>query len=129
MNKNQQNNQPFTLSALLKPRPANRHLRRWQEKALKRYAQAKQRRFLITGCPGSGKTALAREVSYALLSGELFRDKKIERVVVIVPTEHLKYQWAQSFHEAGIELDPNWSNSSYVETAGYHGVVVTYALR
>ena len=45
----------------------------------------------------------------------------------MVPTEHLKIQWAQAAAADGIALDPKFRNSAAQTSAEYHGVVVTYA--
>ena len=45
----------------------------------------------------------------------------------VVPTEHLKTQWALAAAAVGIALDPKFSNSSSQMSSEYHGVVVTYA--
>ncbi len=51
----------------------------------------------------------------------------METVTIVVPTEHLKIQWAQAAARAGIALDPRFSNSNSQTSDDYHGVVVTYA--
>lgn len=45
----------------------------------------------------------------------------------MVPTEHLKVQWAQAAARHGIALDPRFSNSNPRIAPEYHGVMVTYA--
>jgi superfamily II DNA or RNA helicase len=45
----------------------------------------------------------------------------------VVPTEHLKTQWALAAAGVGIALDPKFSNSAAHTSSEYHGVVVTYA--
>ena len=107
--------------ARLKPRKLVRKLRRWQMKAVRRYFAANQKEFLITGTPGSGKSAVAAEVGL-----QMFKSGRIKRIVVVVPTEQLKMQWARVFAAMGIDLDPNWSNSTNREADDYMGVIVTY---
>lgn len=51
---------------------------------------------------------------------------RIKRIVVVVPTEQLKMQWSRVFAGMGIDLDPNWSNSTNREADDYMGVIVTY---
>jgi superfamily II DNA or RNA helicase len=51
----------------------------------------------------------------------------IDRITVVAPTEHLKVQWADAAHRAGIRLDPRFSNRHGRESRQFHGVVVTYA--
>ena len=48
-------------------------------------------------------------------------------MTVVAPTEHLKIQWADAAHRAGIRLDPRFSNRHSRESRPFHGVVVTYA--
>jgi superfamily II DNA or RNA helicase len=89
---------------------------------LVRYLTAAPRDFLAVATPGSGKTAFALRVA-----GELLAEGVVERVTVVVPTEHLKTQWAQAAAGVGMALDPKFSNSSAQNSDEYHGVVVTYA--
>jgi superfamily II DNA or RNA helicase len=66
-----------------------RPLRGWQRRALVRYLTTRPRDFLLVATPGAGKTAWALRIA-----GELLADGTVERVTVVVPTEHLKTQWA-----------------------------------
>ena len=102
--------------------PSTQALRGWQRRALVRYLAAKPRDFLTVATPGSGKTAFALRVA-----GELLADGTVERITVVVPTEHLKTQWALAAAAVGLALDPKFSNSDAQTSAQYHGVVVTYA--
>jgi superfamily II DNA or RNA helicase len=102
--------------------PDTQALRGWQRRALVRYLAAQPRDFLTVATPGSGKTAFALRVA-----GELLADGKVDRITVVVPTEHLKIQWALAAAGVGISLDPKFSNSSAQTSSEYHGVVVTYA--
>ena len=102
--------------------PDTQALRGWQRRALVRYLGAKPRDFLAVATPGAGKTAFALRVA-----GELLADGTVERITVVVPTEHLKTQWALAAASVGIALDPKFSNSSAQTSSEYHGVVVTYA--
>jgi superfamily II DNA or RNA helicase len=87
-----------------------------------RYLAARPRDFLAVATPGSGKTTFALRVA-----GELLADGTVERITIVVPTEHLKTQWAQAGAAVGMSLDPRFSNSSAQNSDEYHGVVVTYA--
>jgi superfamily II DNA or RNA helicase len=69
--------------------PSTQALRGWQRRALVRYLTAQPRDFLAVATPGSGKTAFALRIA-----GELLAEGVVERVTVVVPTEHLKVQWA-----------------------------------
>ena len=102
--------------------PDTQALRGWQRRALVRYLGAKPRDFLAVATPGAGKTAFALRIA-----GELLADGTVERFTVVVPTEHLKTQWALAAARVGIALDPKFSNSSAQTSSEYHGVVVTYA--
>jgi len=87
-----------------------------------RYLTARPRDFLAVATPGSGKTTFALRIA-----GELLADGTVERLTIVVPTEHLKTQWAQAAAGIGLSLDPKFSNSSAQNSDEYHGVVVTYA--
>jgi superfamily II DNA or RNA helicase len=89
---------------------------------LVKYLAARPRDFLAVATPGAGKTTFALRIA-----GELLAEGVVERVTVVVPTEHLKIQWAQAAQRMGIALDPKFSNSSAQNSDEYHGVVVTYA--
>jgi superfamily II DNA or RNA helicase len=97
-------------------------LRAWQEDALAQYLDADRRDFLVSATPGAGKTAFALR-----LASELLHQRVVDRVTVVAPTEHLKTQWADAAHRAGIRLDPKFSNKHSRESRPFHGVVVTYA--
>ncbi|HNF05918.1 MAG TPA: DEAD/DEAH box helicase [Mycobacterium sp.] len=102
--------------------PSTQALRGWQRRALVRYLTAKPRDFLAVATPGAGKTAFALRIV-----AELLAEGTVETVTVVVPTEHLKNQWAQAAARLGIALDPKFSNSNSRTSREYHGVVVTYA--
>ncbi|HEX5143504.1 MAG TPA: DEAD/DEAH box helicase [Mycobacterium sp.] len=102
--------------------PSTQALRGWQRRALVKYLAAKPRDFLAVATPGSGKTTFALRIA-----AELLAERTIEQVTVVVPTEHLKVQWAASAARSGIALDPKFSNSNSQTSSEYHGVVVTYA--
>ena len=102
--------------------PSTRALRGWQRRALVRYLTDKPRDFLLVATPGAGKTTFALKIA-----GELLADGTVEKVTVVVPTEHLKIQWAAAADAAGIALNPKFSNSRAMVSDDFHGVVVTYA--
>lgn len=102
--------------------PSTQALRGWQRRALVKYLAAKPRDFLAVATPGAGKTAFALRVIVELLA-----EGAVEAVTVVVPTEHLKIQWALAAARIGIALDPKFSNSNSLTSSEYHGVVVTYA--
>lgn len=96
-------------------------LRAWQRKALTKYLMTNPKDFLAVATPGAGKTTFALRVAT-----ELVGNRTVDRIVVVVPTEHLKVQWAASAARVGLSLDPYFTNSDAVNPQ-YHGVVVTYA--
>ncbi|APT93684.1 hypothetical protein CPHO_05250 [Corynebacterium phocae] len=79
------------------------------------------RDFMAVATPGAGKTTFALRIA-----SDLVEDKTVNRVIVVVPTEHLKVQWSQAAARVGLALDPEFKNSSAVNPA-MDGVVVTYA--
>ncbi|CDO87854.1 hypothetical protein AWC29_03110 [Mycobacterium triplex] len=99
-----------------------RPLRGWQRRALVKYLTAEPRDFLAVATPGSGKTTFALRVI-----AELLGSRTVEQITVVVPTEHLKVQWAQAALRYGIFLDPKFSNTGAATSPEYHGVMVTYA--
>jgi superfamily II DNA or RNA helicase len=97
-------------------------LRAWQAEAIDAYFASEPRDFLAAATPGAGKTTFALR-----LAAELLSRRTVDRVTVVAPTEHLKKQWAEAAHRAGIRLDPEFSNRAGAVGRHYHGVVVTYA--
>lgn len=87
-----------------------------------KYLAAQPRDFLAVATPGSGKTTFALRVA-----AELLHHRVVEQITVVVPTEHLKVQWAQAAGRVGLALDPRFSNSNATTSPEYHGVLVTYA--
>ena len=99
-----------------------RPLRGWQRRAMVKYLAGQPRDFLAVATPGSGKTTFALRVAAELLS-----QRAVEQITVVVPTEHLKVQWAQTAGRHGLALDPRFSNTNPQTSPEYHGVMVTYA--
>jgi superfamily II DNA or RNA helicase len=101
--------------------PWTRELREWQAFAYEKYADVDRQDFLMVATPGAGKTIAAARIAHAaLVTGTA------ERLVVVVPTSHLRVQWANALATVGIRLDPMWQNGDTVLAVDYHGVVVTY---
>ncbi|MFN3220143.1 MAG: DEAD/DEAH box helicase [Acidimicrobiales bacterium] len=96
-------------------------LRAWQREALTRFADARPSSFLAVACPGAGKTTFALAAARQRLAGEHLP------IVVVVPTQHLKTQWAEAGLRFGFHLDPDWSAAAGRLPADMHGIVVTYA--
>ncbi|WP_424809611.1 DEAD/DEAH box helicase [Rhodococcus sp. 27YEA15] len=97
-------------------------LRAWQRRALTKYLSSSPRDFLAVATPGAGKTTFALRVA-----SELLRDRTVDQITVVAPTEHLKHQWAESAQRSGLSLDSNFSNSTGQTSSDYDGVVLTYA--
>ncbi|MDI9916426.1 DEAD/DEAH box helicase [Rhodococcus sp. IEGM 1379] len=104
------------------PGPATQSLRAWQRRALTKYLSSSPRDFLAVATPGAGKTTFALRVA-----SELLRDRTIDQITVVAPTEHLKHQWAESAQRSGLALDSRFSNSTGQTSSDYQGVVLTYA--
>ena len=100
----------------------SRPLRAWQRRAITRYLTTRPQDFLAVATPGAGKTVFGLRVA-----SELLADRVVERVTIVTPTEHLKYQWAAAAAAAGIPIDPNFRNSAGQTASDYVGVAVTYA--
>lgn len=96
-------------------------LRAWQQQALRAFVANQASSFLTVACPGAGKT------SFALVAARQWCAGQARPVVVVVPTQHLKTQWADAALRFGFHLDPAWSASGGRPAADMHGVVVTYA--
>lgn len=95
-------------------------LRPWQREALEAFAQRTTDDFLTVACPGAGKTTFALAACRQFLAGEA------KPVVVVVPTQHLKVQWAEAAARFGIHLDPMWTERAGL-APDMHGIVTTYA--
>ena len=97
-------------------------LRAWQAEALDAYFEHEPRDFLAAATPGAGKTTFALR-----LAAELLARRVVDRITVVAPTEHLKRQWAEAAHRAGIRLNPEYRNGHAGFGRRFNGVVVTYA--
>jgi superfamily II DNA or RNA helicase len=102
-------------------------LRPWQEKALADFESSQSPDFLAVATPGAGKTSFALSAARrALAAARASDERRRARIVVVVPTEHLKTQWAQVADGFGLCLEPDWAESRGTLPADVHGVVVTY---
>lgn len=101
-------------------------LREWQGEAsrvVKNSFKSGKKDFLVVATPGSGKTKFGLVVAH-----DLFIEGAIDRVVVIAPSINLTKQWAaEAASFAGIDLDPDFTNSQGMETIDFHGIAITYA--
>jgi len=106
------------------PQPARRGtagLRAWQRDALAQFEASASPNFLAVATPGAGKTTFALTAARRALLA-----RAIRRVVVVVPTQHLKFQWAHAAERMDIHLDPEWNVGYGGLPPDAHGVVVTY---
>jgi len=94
-------------------------LRRWQQQALHHYTHNPQKDFLIAATPGAGKTTFA-----LTLANELLRTRVVDRVIIVVPTDHLRTQWQNNAAAAGIDIDTKPNDAHARGAVGY---VTTYA--
>lgn len=93
-------------------------LRAWQQTALSSF-QASTGNFLCVATPGAGKTFFALTA---------FKYSGAQRLIVVVPTDHLKTQWTKAAHDDfGIELDKTIASGRGDLARDYNGFVITYA--
>src|SRR5690606_19741506 len=96
-------------------------LRAWQAEALEKFLRQTDD-YLCVATPGAGKTRFALSAAQRLMErGE------VQRVIVVVPTSHLRTQWAKAAHWDGIQLDSTYSNSIGALARDFDGTVITYA--
>ena len=95
-------------------------LRPWQRAALEQLAAADRPDFLAVATPGAGKT------TFALTAARQALAKRPGALIVVVPTAHLKFQWARAAAGLDLHLDARWSPSSGSFPRDMHGVVTTY---
>jgi superfamily II DNA or RNA helicase len=96
-------------------------LRPWQKNALERFAASGAADFLAVATPGAGKTTFALTAARQILALAPGR-----RLIVVVPTAHLKAQWAKAAAAFDLHLDPRWAATDGTLPADMHGVVTTY---
>lgn len=94
-------------------------LRPWQRQALTAFQSTTGTDFMAVATPGAGKTTLA------LTAARLTMPRVQGRLVIVAPTRHLKYQWANAAEQFGLHLDPDWKATEGLPT-DLHGVVTTY---
>ena len=96
-------------------------LRPWQKAALERLAAGTAPDFLAVATPGAGKTTFALTAARQAMGA----DPRL-RLLVVVPTAHLKRQWAQAASAFDLHLDWQWSPAEGALPRDMHGVVTTY---
>lgn len=77
-------------------------LRRWQQQAITHYLETQPKSYLAEITPAGGKTRFAIELGQLLLD----RDE-IRQVIVVVHTDHLRFQWIEEASKFG------WSLTTY----------------
>jgi superfamily II DNA or RNA helicase len=113
---------PSTLPALP---PLTKPLRAWQERGFVgwQHLRAEGRRdVLVTAPPGSGKSLFAARIMH-----EEITSGRADRIVIVVPSQVLKRQWAGVAQSVGLRLAASWGNDAVVLPPDTHGVIVTYA--
>lgn len=103
------------------PLPDLSRLRAWQAEAIKLYLAEPRTDFTVTATPGAGKTTFA-----LTLARHMIEHRVVDRVIVVVPTDHLRTQWAQAASRLGLYLDANLGNNAILGK-DFHGYVTTYA--
>ena len=97
-------------------------LRSWQKEAITTYLEGGVKQdFMVTATPGAGKTTFALTLARYLLS-----ERKIDRIVIVVPTDHLRTQWGEASKKAGLLLSPDLANDQVLDKE-YDGYISTYA--
>jgi superfamily II DNA or RNA helicase len=96
-------------------------LRPWQHAALAAFHASTSPDFLAMATPGAGKTTFALTAARQALAADASR-----RLVVVVPTAHLKMQWARAGRALDLHLDPQWTATDGALPADMHGIVTTY---
>jgi superfamily II DNA or RNA helicase len=93
-------------------------LRTWQQEALDRFdLKGRPRDFLAAATPGAGKTTFALTLARRLLNAGI-----VKRIVVVVPTDNLRKQWADQSIVSLVAV----SCSADYRKRGPEGFVVTY---
>lgn len=100
---------------------STKELRPWQQEMVERTTRGDVDNTVVA-CPGAGKTVAALTTAAKLLL-----EGGIGQVIVVVPTAHLRHQWATAAAAQGIELDFLFRNQNGGVSSDYHGTVVTYA--
>jgi superfamily II DNA or RNA helicase len=95
-------------------------LRPWQLAALDQLERSPQADFLAVATPGAGKTTLALAAARRSLA------RTPARLIVVVPTAHLKFQWARAAAALDLHLEAGWTPAHGGFPSDMHGIVTTY---
>jgi hypothetical protein len=96
----------------------------WQQRATEAFYANTRKDFLVSATPGAGKTRYALNLANSLISQGL-----VDRVVVVVPTDALRQQWADEADAASMGLFPRsrvGERATGTARTGTSGCVVTY---
>lgn len=92
----------------------------WQAKAVDEFLSARHD-FLVTATPGAGKTKMALKAARELIdAGE------VKRIIVVVPSDNLRQQWAEVALSMNLDLTAMYRNGDGKPTSAKHGLVTTY---
>jgi superfamily II DNA or RNA helicase len=95
-------------------------LRPWQLAALDQLERSPKTDFLAVATPGAGKT------TFALAAARRSLAQFPARLIVVVPTAHLKFQWARAAAALDLHLEAAWNPSHGQFPSDMHGIVTTY---
>lgn len=95
-------------------------LRAWQIEAINQYFASSPKDYTVTATPGAGKTNFA-----LILAKRLWDEGAISRIIVVVPTDHLRTQWAEAAKARGLLLHASLGNDGSL-TREFFGYVTTY---
>ncbi len=95
-------------------------LRPWQRAALEQLGETDSRDFLAVATPGAGKT------TFALAAARQHMAKSPDCLIVVVPTAHLKFQWARAANALDLHLEARWTPAIGARPRDMHGIVTTY---
>lgn len=94
---------------------------RWQRDAVSAFLVSEYD-FLVTACPGAGKTRMALEAARRMMeTGE------IDRLIVIAPTKAVRDQWKSVAAGMGIDLTSTFRNGDGAIPSDADGAVAVYA--
>lgn len=96
-------------------------LRDWQRDSIARYMAKGSANYLQVATPGAGKTTFALETACRLKESGV-----VERLVIVVPTSHLRRQWRSSAQRMGLKISATFTNGDQMLAGDYDGMAVTY---
>lgn len=118
---NQRKGATPNMAPTLAPWPESITHREWARRAFDVFENRTVPDFLCAVTPGGGKTRFALRVAHELLSR-----RDVARLVIVVPTQHLRTQWKDEAAKVGIQLDDTFSNGDGGLTSDFHGMAITY---